>query len=241
MSYSSPWAFCLGLDLGQSRDVSALAILQEPLWADRGSLLAKYSGRTGWIFPSELENATTFYPDDGSPPSVPTPYPPLKLAWIGRFELKTKYTAVVDEVTRMIRRAPLSELPTILVIDKTGVGAGPADAFEREGINLATITIHSGTNVIEEAPNSYRVPKRELANTLETRLRTGRLWIPEGLEGRLALIQEMLTFRWRVNPKIANDSYSHRRPSDKDDLVLATAMAAWFRDYYQGRFLLNSI
>jgi hypothetical protein len=32
------------------------------------------------------------------------------------------------------------------------------------------------------------------------------------------------------NSKAAHDSFSHRREVDPDDLVLATAMACWFRE-----------
>ncbi len=36
----------------------------------------------------------------------------------------------------------------------------------------------------------------------------------------------------KIDPATAHDSYSHWREGDHDDLVLATAMACWFREYW---------
>ena len=46
------------------------------------------------------------------------------------------------------------------------------------------------------------------------------------------LRKELLTFRVKIDPRTAHDSYSHWREGDHDDLVLATAMACWFREWW---------
>jgi hypothetical protein len=35
----------------------------------------------------------------------------------------------------------------------------------------------------------------------------------------------------KIDPKTAHDSYEHWRESDHDDLVLATALGCWYRQY----------
>jgi hypothetical protein len=62
-------------------------------------------------------------------------------------------------------------------------------------------------------------------------LQNGRLKIAEGLELAPTLRKELLNFRVKVNPATAHDSYEHWREGDHDDLVLATAMACWYRQY----------
>jgi hypothetical protein len=61
-------------------------------------------------------------------------------------------------------------------------------------------------------------------------LQSGRLKITESLELAPTLKKELLNFRVKVDPKTAHDSYEHWREGDHDDLVLATALACWYRE-----------
>jgi hypothetical protein len=45
------------------------------------------------------------------------------------------------------------------------------------------------------------------------------------------LKRELLSFRVKLDPRTAHDSYEHWREQDHDDLVLAVACAAWYREY----------
>jgi len=40
----------------------------------------------------------------------------------------------------------------------------------------------------------------------------------------------------KIDPRTAHDSYSHWREGDHDDLVLATALACWFREWWNARW-----
>ena len=46
------------------------------------------------------------------------------------------------------------------------------------------------------------------------------------------LVKELSNFRVKIDPVTAHDSYSAWREADHDDLVLAVALAAWWRDFY---------
>ena len=49
------------------------------------------------------------------------------------------------------------------------------------------------------------------------------------------LREELLNFRRKIDLRTAHDSYEHWRESDHDDLVLATALAAWWIAYRNRR------
>jgi hypothetical protein len=53
----------------------------------------------------------------------------------------------------------------------------------------------------------------------------------EGLELALSLKRELLDFRAKVEPKTVHGSYEHWCEGDHDDLVLATALSCWYREY----------
>jgi hypothetical protein len=66
---------------------------------------------------------------------------------------------------------------------------------------------------------------------VQTLLQNGRLQIAEALALAEVLKRELPSFRVKVDPRTAYDSYEHWREQDHDDLVLAVACAAWFREY----------
>ena len=63
-------------------------------------------------------------------------------------------------------------------------------------------------------------------------MQTGALKVAQGLELWPALRQEMQGFRRKIDLRTAYDSYEHWREGDHDDLVLATALACWFRQWW---------
>jgi hypothetical protein len=162
--------------------------------------------------------------------------PVLSVRHLERFELGTRYTEVVERVREIASTPPLDDKPGCLLVDKTGVGAAVLDAFEHSGIYPNTITIHGGSTVSFDLHHcGYRVPKRDLVSAVQVLLQTRRLRIAEGLPEAATLKRELLNFRVKVNPATAHDSYEHWREGDHDDLVLATAMACWFREWYYAR------
>ncbi len=215
------FAYYLGLDLGQSADYTALAIIEEPVWL---------AGR--WVSPAPMDRSYYDHVQEemarggGRPPN-----PPLSVRHLERFELGTRYTEIVERVGQIAHAPPLVEKPCCLLVDKTGVGAAVLDAFEHSGIRPTAITIHGGSAVSADPQRrGYRVPKRDLVTAVQVLLQTGRLKIAAGLPEASTLRKELLNFRVKIDPKTAHDSYEHWREGDHDDLVLAVAMACWFRE-----------
>jgi hypothetical protein len=236
----NPHLYYLGLDLGQARDYSALAILEEQVfvgeaWANEVLYRDDYEKglSPGWISPADLtphqaRKALGLSGRFGRPAEVP-----LAVRHLQRFELGTKYTDVVEQVGRVVRAEPLRRMPAVLLVDKTGVGAAVLDSFTHARIGAVAITLHGGSSVTRDPQRAgFRVPKRDLITVTQVLLQNGRLRVASGLPEAETLKKELLNFRVKIDPKTAHDSYEHWRESDHDDLVLAVSMAAWFRQYW---------
>jgi hypothetical protein len=236
----NPYLYYLGLDLGQARDYSALAIIEEQLyvgeaWANEVLYQEDYDKgiSPGWVSPAALTAyraglALRLSENYGRPAEVP-----LAVRHLERFELGTKYTDVVDRVAALVRSDPLRHMPAILLVDKTGVGASVLDSFTQAGIGATAITLHGGSAVSRDPQRAgYRVPKRDLITVTQVLLQNGRLKVAAGLPEAETLKRELLNFRVKIDPRTAHDSYEHWREGDHDDLVLAVSMAAWFRQYW---------
>jgi hypothetical protein len=235
--------YYVGLDLGQASDYSALCVIEEAVWCGPE---VDFDG-CGAFVPQELEDAGWVSPSLLSPRSAQQvarinfelgrpPQPPLFLRHLERYELGTPYPQVIEHVIRLLTRHPIrAHLEhTRLLVDATGVGRPVVDSFRARGVYPIGITIHGGDTVTGEAPApdvlNFRVPKRDLVAAVQTTLQTRRLLIAERLPLAGVLRKELLNFRVKIDPKTAHDSYSHWREGDHDDLVLATACAAWYRE-----------
>lgn len=230
----SGYGYYLGLDLGQSSDYSALSILEEPAWNPGGLRLpGLYSLAAGWaspadLAPDELDALRRLEREHGRPHGVP-----LSVRHLERFELGTPYPKVVERVGELFGSAAIADRGAVLLVDKTGVGAGVVDAFRWAGLRPVPITIHGGSSVGKDKDGrGFRVPKRDLVSAVQVLLQNRRLKVAAALAEAEILKNELLKFRVKLDPRTAHDSYEHWREGDHDDLVLATAMACWFRQWW---------
>jgi len=194
--------FYVGLDLGQSADYTALAVVHSVQTRMPNGQTAK------GLHLRHLER----YP-------LRTPYP----------EIVEKVDALVrDERLSPTEYDPsrgrFSSQPPALVVDNTGVGVAVTDLLKGKGLKFTPVTI-TGGDTAHKTGRNWRVPKRDLV--LEVPFHTGVLKVAEGLTLWPVLREELLNFRRKINLKTAHDSYEHWRESDHDDLVLATALACW--------------
>jgi hypothetical protein len=236
----NPYLYYLGLDLGQARDYSALAIIEEQLyvgeaWANEVLHQQDYDKglSAGWVSPAAITAyqaglALRLSESYGRPAE-----PPLAVRHLERFELGTKYTDVVQKAAEVVRSEPLRHMPVVLLVDKTGVGAVVLDSFTHARISAVAITLHGGSSVTRDPQRAgFRVPKRDLVTVTQVLLQNGRLRVAAGLPEAETLKRELLNFRVKIDPKTAHDSYEHWRENMNDDLVLAVSMAAWFRQWW---------
>jgi len=189
--------FILGLDLGQSQDYTALAIL-ERLVQEHVDEQKQGGGAVKRIYHYHIRRLER---------TRGTPYP-----------------MVVARVKEIVGKLP----GAALVVDQTGVGAPVVDMFKQAALKPIGVLIHGGDRVTQEG-STWRVPKRDLVGVLQVLLQNQRLKVAPGpLSDTLA--KEMLSFKVKIDPATAHDSYSAWREAEHDDLVLAVALAAWWAE-----------
>lgn len=136
------------------------------------------------------------------------------------------YPVIVSKVAAMLHTPALIH-EAALVVDQTGVGAPVVDLFNQAGLGPIGVLIHGGDRASYEG-GTCRVPKRDLVGALQVLFQSGRLKISSKLPLAGILQTELLNFKVKIDPVTAHDSYSAWREKDHDDLVLATALAAWW-------------
>jgi hypothetical protein len=189
----------VGLDLGQSRDFTAIAVLE------RAEL------RGDWDPAMYAWRKTTA----------------LRLRHLERVPLGTPYTEVVDRVVAVTRSADLAGRCQ-LIADATGVGRPVMDMLRRAELgcrSLWPVVITSG-DVERYADGHYRVPKRDLIVGLQLLLQRRGLQIAKGMKFGPVLVREMAEMRVKITPS-GNEQYGAWREGEHDDLVLAVALACW--------------
>jgi hypothetical protein len=198
--------FYVGLDLGQSADYTALAVVQDVTEKNQAGGTEKY------LHLRHLER----YP-------LRTLYPDIADAVAALVRDKRLSPEEFDPSRRRYaRHAPQ------LVVDNTGVGPAVTDLLKKKGLRFQAITITGGDKDHAVGGGKYRVPKRDLVSALEVPFHTGKLKVAEGLELWDVLREEILNFRRKIDLRTAHDFYEHWRETDHDDLVLATALACWW-------------
>ena len=199
--------FVLAVDVGQSNDYTAVIIL-------RSSRTAEWIG----AFPDDKRVHQRQHDLVHAERFRQIPYPDQIRRVRERFQLLKEHA-----------RLEHGDVPVSLVVDATGVGKPILDVFREAGMNPHGIVITGGENV-SRSQNLTRVPKRELATTLQVALQAKRLRIAEGLPLADTLLQEFRGFRVKVSvsghASFGNDVGSWRE-ADHDDLVLATALGVW--------------
>jgi hypothetical protein len=208
--------YYVGLDLGQSQDYTALAVIQK---------VKTYDPQTGkHDFELHLRHLER-YP-------LRTPY--TEIADRVRDLLRgPPFTENIKEGSGgQYGFVKIRPAETELVVDQTGVGIAVTDLLTERGLKFISVTIIGmGQKVHTTGLRKYNVPKADLVGALEVPFHSGKLKIAEDLELWPVLRKELLTFRRKQNTITAHISYEHWRESDHDDLVLACALACWKATY----------
>lgn len=148
--------------------------------------------------------------------------------YIKRWDHNTPYATVVKDTGELLRRGGLMD--AVIVIDGTGVGKQVTKLFDQAhrmqqlGRNWPRSLVITGQREVSEGV----VPKRELVGKMQTLLQSGRLKIADVLPEAEILREELFQFRIKVT-KQGQDTYEAARERDHDDIVLAVALACWYR------------
>jgi hypothetical protein len=192
----------VGLDLGQARDFSGLAVLE----------------RTESPPPTLSSAGVQQY----------LPRPGIRhyaVRHLRRWPVGTRYPTVVDEVAREVNRPELLEAP--VAVDQTGVGRPVVDMLRLAGLagRLWPVTITAGHSRAASA-DGITVPKRELISGLQVLLQSRRLQVAKALPESRVLLEELSRFQTKITPA-GSEVFGAWRSGSHDDLVVAVALAAW--------------
>lgn len=146
-----------------------------------------------------------------------------------RWPLSTPYVQIVQDVAALVRKL---DKPA-LVIDRTGCGAPVFDMFaaaELAVADLSGVVITGGSQSTRAGPDTFHVAKRDLAGIVRTVWESGRVKIAKELPEAAEMVHELQTFTVKINVATGNESFEAWREKDKDDLVLASAMALWYAE-----------
>lgn len=221
--------YYVGLDFGQRKDYTAVAVVECTIWVN-----AKWG--VGRALPDGWQSPADYYPDArrllryyefhrGRAPSKPV----LQARELRRFPLGTPYPEIVDRVAGLMVRPPPGE-NCVLLIDATGVGQPVVDQFRQAGLRPLAVTITGGREVLRDGDDLH-APKRDLIVATQVALQQDRLKIAEDAPESAVLVRELLDFKVKI-AAAANDTYGAWREGQHDDLVLAVALAVWFREWH---------
>jgi hypothetical protein len=198
--------YFLGLDLGQSHDPTAVAILER----------AEEPGEWDAVRWAHRVKAS------------------LRLRYLERMPLGTPYPEVAERVVAMTESEALRERCAVMV-DATGVGRPVVDLLRRAGLSrrmYPAIVTNGHAETVDRG--YYHVPKRDLIAGLQVALQQGEIAIAAGMPYWDALVGELMSMRVRVTAK-GHEQFGAWREGEHDDLVFALALAYWgVRKKYPG-------
>ncbi len=223
--------YIIGLDLGERRDYTALAVLQQRTTptGNTARLAAGFDLERGQHYDRVPDVAATYdvshldrWRGEGYSGL------PAKLDGL----LVALHATARHVQAKAGRYYPVK--PTIhLLVDHTGVGVAIVESIRKAGIGCLGVTIHGG-DAVNRTGADFRIPKRDLVASVQVLLEQRRLRIAAGLPLAPVITAEFENFQAKKAVLTGHDSYgagADWREGNHDDLVLAVAMAAWFGEH----------
>lgn len=224
MSRFSVSKFILSVDLGQTIDPTAVAVLETT--TRRAAVDAFYGTpedrREGMIVPP----LDWYYTGLGASGNLKHPNHVVRIdvRHLERLPLRTSYVDVVEHVRGMLKRSPLNFPRAELVLDQTGVGRPVVDMFRRAGLRPIGVTITGGDKETRKG-DDWNVAKLLLVSRMQAMLHSDELRIAKTLPEARTLALEMQDFRANISE--TGIARFGAREGQHDDLVLAVAIGAW--------------
>jgi hypothetical protein len=191
----------VGVDIGQKRDPTAIAVV-EPEFRDVNGR------REDYYLVRFLERQP-----------LGTPYP----------QVASRVHTVVSNVRQHVLGAQPQPLfgqpraPSIqLFVDATGVGQPVVDLLKGGGVRVQAVYFTHGDRRTKQQDGSVSLGKAWLVSRLQALLQTGRILLPRTQEAE-ALGAELLDYEIKVDQD-ANEKYGAFKVGSHDDLVTALGL-----------------
>lgn len=145
-----------------------------------------------------------------------------------RLPLDMPYPKQIEYIFQIMHRKPLEKANVTLAIDYTGVGRPVWDLAQDRGLRPIGISITGGDSVtwLDDRTRA-RVPKRDLIAGLQIGAQNDVLKVAQDLKFGPVLAEELQSFKVKIDPRTAHDSYGSWREGSHDDLILSVAIALW--------------
>lgn len=220
----------VGVDLGQSFDPTAVAIVEAQTRAYAQDFW--YSMPEEQLPPDAVRPENHWFGESGRQHS-PNRIVRLDVRHLERLPLHMSYVDQVAKVKSLVTRPPLDKFRPTLVVDQTGVGRPVVDMFRRAPYYLRpdAVTITAGNTESFDQDRDYRVSKIRLVSRLQAALHSGELRIAKELPEAKTLVSELQDFRG-IFTESGNARFGAREGAH-DDLVLAVAICAWKAHQYE--------
>jgi hypothetical protein len=162
----------IGVDLGQRRDPSAIAVVERPEWV---------AGRLQTV--RQMVTDQRLMRGD------------MVVRHLERVKLGTPYSQVVKRVVEVARHPCLGSVRRKLLVDATGVGAPVIEMLraERPGCELTPVVITGGHSGRRDGGGWEMVPKTDLLAATQASLENGQLRIARDMRETGRLVQEMVS------------------------------------------------
>ena len=191
--------FYVGVDLGQVRDFTAIAVVERAGLTD------------GWDPVVYAWKKKTM----------------LRVRYLERLAPGATYPEAAERVAAVTRSPELNQR-CHLAVDATGVGRPVVDLLRgmRLGSTSFLPAVITGGDSESYTDGYYRLPKRDLMTWLQVLLQRKELQIAAALQWRPALMEEMRQMEVR-GTQAGREQYGAWREGAHDDLVFAVALACW--------------
>ena len=219
METETQYTYFVGLDLGQSRDYTAVVILEHAETFET---------------PPPMNGADAFaivgFGDATGKPSKPIQLAAIEetyhVRYCNRLALNTPYPEIVRWTSELVKKL-MARARVGLIVDATGVGRPIIDMFRESRLKVVPVNVTGGQHA-SFSGGVWNVPKKDLVSAAKKLLTNGILKIDESTEFKDVLRTEIENFRIKINERTRHESYESWREGDHDDLVFALSLACWW-------------
>ena len=237
----SPKRYSVGVDLGQTSDFTAIAVLEKTISPPETAMFSP----VGESPSNRLVDGSIVY----------------DLVYLRRPKLGAPYDVIARRVADLIcelePQGAFGELGQVkLSVDGTGVGRGVVDMldteFKRRGassnsvpkVDFRRVSVTGSQTTLKRPTRSngyWSVPKKDLVFPAVAAFQQGKIRIAKGIKDRDALVNELKNYRRATNIATGNMAFEPWRESDHDDLLFATCLALWGWQQRRGQTILRVI
>ena len=222
----SPRRYCVGVDLGQANDPTAIAVLEKTIAPPETAMFSP----VGESPSNRLVEGSIVY----------------DLVYLKRPKLGTPYDTIAKRVADLVcdlePQGAFGELGQVtLSVDGTGVGRAVVDLLDAEfkrrarsssaipRVDFRRVSV-TGSQTALKSPtraNGYwSCPKKDLVFPAVAAFQQGKIRIGK-VKDREALVNELKNYRRTTNIATGNMAFEPWRESEHDDLLFALCLSLW--------------